>query len=147
MEEKRQLIKLAYEQTKFSYAPYSGFCVGAALLAESGKIYLGSNVENASFGAGICAERSAFGSAVSGGETSFLAIAVAGGRKGKDGVLMPAGECVPCGICLQVMEEFCGGDFRILLAEGEDGPIKERRLNELLPFGFGKTILKPGQNS
>lgn len=147
MEEKRQLIRLAYEQTKCSYAPYSGFCVGAALLGESGKIYLGSNVENASFGAGICAERSAFSRAVSDGETSFRAIAVAGRKRGKNGTLVPAGECVPCGICLQVMEEFCGREFRIFLAEGEEEPIKERRLGELLPFGFGKTILEAGQNS
>ena len=92
-----------------AYAPYSGFQVGAALLAESGAVYLGCNIENSSYSPTICAERTAFAKAVSEGERAFIAIAVVGGKEGTC-----SGFCPPCGVCRQVMREFCFDDFRIL---------------------------------
>lgn len=133
----KELINLAYDMRKNSYCPYSGFAVGAALLAEDGRIYTGCNMENASFGAGICAERSAFAKANADGNRRFKAIAVAGGKAG-----LPADNpCVPCGICLQVMQEFCDGDFIILLSDRKQENIIRKYLRELLPFGFGKSFL------
>lgn len=131
-QQKKELYDLALSATKNAYAPYSGYKVGAALLASSGKIYLGCNIENASYSPTICAERSAFSAAVSAGERSFLAIAVAGG---KDGVITSC--AYPCGVCRQVMAEFCKGDFLILAAKNGDGDYEEHTLSELLPHGFG----------
>ena len=112
-----------------AYAPYSGFKVGAALLGKSGKIYVGCNVENASFSATNCAERTAFFTAVAAGEHDFEAIAIVGG---KDGVEM--NECAPCGVCRQVMTEFCDKNFRIIL--GSPDKISVYTLGEIMPFTF-----------
>lgn len=124
-----QLAQLAKEAMEKAYAPYSGFRVGAALLTKSGKVYLGCNIENSSFSPTICAERTAFAKAVSEGEREFAAIAVAGG---KDGIV--EGVFPPCGVCRQVMQEFCGSDFLILMVK-PDG-VQEVTLGELLPYGF-----------
>lgn len=110
-----------------AYAPYSGFLVGAALKGESGIIYTGCNVENASYSVGICAERNAVFQAVSAGERHFRTLAIAGGRNDEEAKLIP---CVPCGACLQVLSEFCGPDFPILLADGV------HKLVEFLPHKF-----------
>lgn len=137
----KMLIELAYEARENAYAPYSHFQVGAALLAKSGKIYTGCNIENASYGASNCAERTAFFKAVSAGENSFSAIAVVGGREGER-----SGEpCPPCGICRQVMREFCSPEkFLIILEDGEGG-CNSYLLEELLPFGFGPENLDKEQ--
>ena len=124
-----QLAQLAKEAMEKAYAPYSGFRVGAALLASSGKTYLGCNIENSSFSPTICAERTAFAKAISEGEREFTAIAVAGG---KDGII--EGTFPPCGVCRQVMQEFCGSDFLILMVK-PDG-VEEVTLGDLLPYGF-----------
>lgn len=134
-EEKRKLVRMAYQQAEYAYAPYSKFRVGAALMAENGEIFLGSNVENASFGAGICAERNALFQAVSRGVTRFKAIAVASVADSQGGV------CYPCGICLQALNEFCDGTLPVLLTEQEEAEIREVKLEELLPYGFSKNLL------
>ena len=121
---KELLCKAALEARENSYSPYSGCRVGAALLADSGKVYLGANVENAAFSPTICAERSAFAAAVSAGERSFSAIAVTGGEKA-----FP-----PCGVCRQVMSEFCSPDFKIYVVAGDE--CREYTLGELLPEAF-----------
>ena len=127
-----KLIDTAIEQLKFSYTPYSNFKVGAALLTKSGKIYTGCNIENASYTPTNCAERTAFFKAVSEGVRDFQAICIVGG---KDGNL--TGYTAPCGVCRQVMMEFCDPKtFQIILAVD-----KERyeiyTLEELMPLGFG----------
>ncbi|MBQ8232988.1 MAG: cytidine deaminase [Lachnospiraceae bacterium] len=127
-----ELIRKALEARNSAYVPYSGYQVGAALLTEDKKIYCGCNVENASYGATNCAERTAFFKAVSEGERKFKAIAIAGGLKGK-----PITDYAwPCGICRQVMQEFCGPDFQIIVVKSEDD-YKVMSLAELLPHGFG----------
>lgn len=113
-----------------AYVPYSGYCVGAALLTRSGKVYQGCNIENASFTPTCCAERVAFFEAVKNGERDFAAIAVVGGKGGHMTGLFP-----PCGVCRQVMTEFCGPDFLIHMG-GPDGLIQTVTLEELLPWGF-----------
>lgn len=118
-----------------AYSPYSGVTVGAALLCGSGKMYLGSNVENASFSLTECAERVAIFKAVSEGERDFTAIAIAGGKAGEE----IAGAFPPCGACRQVLAEFCRPDFKVILATGEDFAVYE--LSELLPHGFDKEFL------
>ena len=110
------LLQIAMDASKNAYVPYSNFHVGAALECSDGTVFTGCNVENASYGATICAERTAFCKAVSEGERSFVAIAVAGGREGE---VAPA--FVPCGICRQVMAEFCGGEFAVLKIGGGVG--------------------------
>ena len=134
-----KLIETAIEQLKFSYTPYSNFKVGAALLAKDGKIYTGCNIENAAYPATNCAERTAIFKAVSEGKTEFRAIAIVGGPKGKE----PENFCAPCGVCRQVMAEFCDPEtFRIVLMNG-DGEIRDYLLKELLPLGFtGKALEK-----
>ena len=129
-----ELLEKAREARKMSYSPYSKFKVGAALLAASGRVYLGCNIENAAFTPTNCAERLAFFRAVSEGERKFAMIAVAGAQAGSDE--RNAGECYPCGVCRQVMSEFCDGDFKIILSR-KDGGISVLRLDELLPFSFG----------
>ena len=138
MTDRKKLIAMAIEAMGRSYSPYSGFCVGAALLTKSGKIYQGCNIENAAYTPTNCAERTAFFKAVSEGERSFTAIAVVGGPEG-------ASEfdwCAPCGVCRQVMKEFCQDDrFQIILARS----VKEYKvytLAELLPMGFGPDNLQ-----
>ncbi len=137
MENRREeLIRAALAARGFAYAPYSGFRVGAALLTKEGRIFTGCNVENASYGAANCAERTAFFKAVSERERRFDAIAIAGG-KGE----MPEDYAYPCGICRQVMQEFCEADFIILTVKNEQD-YKEYSLKELLPHGFGGDRLK-----
>ena len=126
---KSELIEKAIEMTKMSYAPYSHFHVGAAALAEDGTIYTGCNIENASYGATNCAERTAIFKGVSEGKRHFLAIAIAGGPKGVIGEA-----CPPCGVCRQVMSEFFDGDAPVLLARA-DG-FDEYTLSRLLPLTF-----------
>ncbi len=130
MIDKENLCKTATEQLKYSYSPYSNCKVGAALLCENGKIYTGCNVENASFSATNCAERTALFKAVSEGESKFSAIAIAGS---KNGILS---EFLPCGICRQVMSEFCDSDFKILTVTGSN-TFNEYTLSQLLPNSFG----------
>jgi len=125
-----QLIILAKEAMTRSYSPYSGFKVGAALLCRDGTVYQGCNIENAAFSPTICAERTAIFKAVSEGKRDFAAIAICGG---KDGVI--TGYFPPCGVCRQVMTEFCSGDFPIYLA-GADGAWQVKTLAELLPLSF-----------
>lgn len=131
-EQRDILIQTALAAREHSYAPYSGYAVGAALLAADGTIFSGCNVENASYGATNCAERTAFFKAVSEGRRQFTAIAIAGGMAGEK----PADYAYPCGVCRQVMQEFCSSDFLILAAKSEED-YKEYCLQELLPFGFG----------
>ena len=124
------LMELAREAMGRAYAPYSGFQVGAALLGESGRVYVGCNVENAAYGPTCCAERTAFFSAVAQGERRFQALAVLGGMGGV--VSRPA---APCGVCRQVMAEFCPPDFPIYMG-GPDSQIEKHTLSELLPLAF-----------
>ena len=124
------LIQYAIEAMHRAYAPYSGYRVGAALLCADGAVYQGCNIENASFSPTICAERTAFAKAVSEGQRDFVAIAVCGG---KDGVI--SGTFPPCGVCRQVMREFCRDDFIIYMA-GADGKYETRTLTQLLPDSF-----------
>lgn len=134
MEKKQiqKLIDLAIEQLSFAYAPYSGFQVGAALLTKEGKMYTGCNIENAAYSPTNCAERTAFFKAVSEGERQFQAICIVGG---KNGVLTDY--TAPCGVCRQVMMEFCNPDsFQIILAKDRE-TYKIFSLRELLPMGFG----------
>lgn len=130
-----ELIALAVEARKQSYSPYSGFRVGAALLGKSGKVYLGCNVENAAYTPTNCAERTAVFKAVSKGEREFSAIAIVGGMGEELSEF-----CAPCGICRQVLAEFCDGDFSVVL--GTPKNYKAYTLAELLPFSFGKSDLK-----
>lgn len=127
-----KLIETAVEMTKMSYAPYSNFKVGAALLAKDGRIFTGCNVENAAYSPTNCAERTAFFKAVSEGVREFAAIAIAGGA---DGVIKQ--HTAPCGVCRQVMMEFCNPDtFEIYMAVDAKN-YKKMTLAELLPEGFG----------
>lgn len=129
----KKLLELAHEARKRAYTPYSGFQVGAALVTKQGEIYLGCNIENASYSPSNCAERTAFFKAVSEGEREFAAIAIVGGPQGSEA----RETCSPCGVCRQVMREFCDPlEFRILLEDGKGG-ILNYRLAELLPLGFG----------
>ena len=125
-----ELIKKAKEAMEKAYAPYSGFQVGAALLCEDGRVYTGCNMENAAFSPTLCAERVAFAKAVSEGQREFSAIAICGG---KNGVIESL--CTPCGVCRQVMAEFCKKDFKILVADAES--YQEFSLENLLPNSFG----------
>lgn len=133
--DKRALLDVALAARENAYAPYSGYRVGAALLAKDGRIFTGSNLENASYGATICAERSAFAAAVSVGVREFAAIAVAGGKGEQADPVAP-----PCGICRQVMAEFCTGDFNVIL--GDEKELKVYSLRELLPLSFDASNLE-----
>ena len=126
------LVEKAYEAQKFAYTPYSGFNVGAALLGTNGKIYLGCNIENAAFSPTNCAERTAFFKAISEGQREFLAIAIVGNKDDVENTEY----CAPCGVCRQVLAEFCDPKtFKIYLAKNKDD-FKEYLLEELLPLGF-----------
>lgn len=141
MIDEKELILLACQAREMAYTPYSGFQVGAALLTREGRVYLGCNIENASYGPTNCAERTAFFKAVSEGERDFTAIAIVGGP-----VKTAAGAmCAPCGVCRQVMMEFCDpGTFRIILQDGAGG-LRTFSLDDLLPYGFGgKDLLANG---
>ncbi len=126
---KEQLVALAIEAMGMSYSPYSGFKVGAALLAADGTVYKGCNIENASFSPTNCAERTAFFKAISEGNQKFTAIAIVGGKNGNI-----SDYCAPCGVCRQVMSEFCKPDFEIYLFNGKD--YKTYTLSALLPASF-----------
>ena len=132
----KTLIRRAIKAMERAYVPYSGFKVGAALLTESGELYEGCNIENAAYTPSNCAERTAFFKAVSEGERKFSAICIVGG---KDGML--TGYTAPCGVCRQVMMEFCDPEtFRVILAVNEDD-YREFFLKDLLPMGFGPADL------
>lgn len=124
-----QLCDLAREAMTHAYAPYSGFKVGAALLCRDGKVYQGCNIENAAYGPTNCAERTAFFTAVYEGQREFEAIAVCGG---KDGVI--TGIFPPCGVCRQVMREFCNDDFLIYMVKPDGYEVKT--LAQILPCSF-----------
>ena len=127
----QELIQVAIKQMDYAYAPYSHFYVGAALLAKNGTVYTGCNIENAAYGPSNCGERTAFFKAVSEGTRSFQAIAVAGAPKNSKKL----DYCVPCGVCLQVMAEFCDPDFLVIMVNGEN-EYTVKRLRELLPDSF-----------
>ena len=129
-----ELLHKAIEARDLAYAPYSNHKVGAALVGKSGKIYLGCNVENAAYSPTNCAERTAIFKAVSEGEREFTAIAIVGGIGDKLSEV-----CAPCGVCRQVMAEFCDGDMRIVMGTPER--IVVSTLSELLPYSFGRANL------
>lgn len=134
------LIRAALQAREKAYAPYSGFHVGAALLCEDGTVHTGCNVENASYPAGNCAERTAVFKAVSEGHTSFSAICIVGGPK--DGACE---FCPPCGICRQVLAEFCDPEtFPVILAKDPE-EYRMYMLEKLLPLSFGRNQLLQGQ--
>ncbi len=137
------LIQAAMDARRFSYSPYSQFAVGAAIITGDGRIYSGCNVENASYGAAVCAERTALFKAVSEGERSFEAIAVVGG---KAALQIPEGYAFPCGMCRQVMSEFCGPDLRIIVARVLDD-YREYTLGQLLPESFGADQVADGEGA
>lgn len=133
----QEMIRLAIRQMEFSYAPYSGFKVGAALLTESGKFYTGCNIENAAYTPTNCGERTAFFKAISEGERKFRAICIVGGKEGN-----LTDYTAPCGVCRQVMMEFCDPEtFQIILAVSEE-KYQVFTLKELMPLGFGPDNLK-----
>ena len=130
----RELINLALEARKMSYSPYSGFSVGAALLCKDGSVFTGCNIENSAFSPTNCAERTAFFKAVSEGKRDFEKIAVVGGNSSED---IPLNFCPPCGVCRQVMKEFCSSDFEIVIAKNVDD-FQIMTLAEILPLSFDK---------
>ena len=125
----KSLMSMAQKAREKSYSPYSHFCVGAALLTKAGKVYTGCNIENAAYSATVCAERTAIFKAVSEGERDFDAIAIVGGKEGKTSEL-----CAPCGVCRQVIAEFCQKDFKIVL--GNEDKFEVYTLEKLLPLAF-----------
>ena len=134
----RDLVALACDAMTKAYAPYSRFRVGAALLCGDGKVYTGCNIENAAYGPTVCAERVAFFSAVRDGEREFEKIAVVGGPEGKI-----VSFTHPCGVCRQVMREFCRDEFEILAFDGKT--IRSAALIELLPDSFSPADLSASQ--
>ena len=134
--DREELIRLAFEAREKAYTPYSHFKVGAALLAKSGKIYTGCNIENAGYTPTNCAERTALFKAVSEGERQFDAIAIVGSMEGKTNEIVTG----PCGVCRQALYEFGGDDLLVIMAKSKEDYI-ERTLGELLPFGFGPANL------
>ena len=124
------LIEKAKMAMEYAYAPYSGYKVGAALLCTDGTVYTGCNIENAAYSPTVCAERTAIFKAVSDGRREFTAIAVCGGKNGEITGFFP-----PCGVCRQVLREFCKDDFSVYLA-GPDGQYQTRTLAQLLPDSF-----------
>ena len=127
----KELIRQALEARQMAYAPYSKYKVGAALLTKQGRVYKGCNIENAAYTPSNCAERTAFFKAVSEGERAFEAIAIVGGLQDS-----PTDYAYPCGVCRQVMAEFCKSDFRILVAKHKED-YKIYTLEELVPHRFG----------
>lgn len=134
--DKKELVKEALAAREFAYTPYSHFNVGAALLCADGKVFRGCNIENASYSPTVCAERTAFFKAISEGEHNFSAIAIVGGPAGAP----PVDFCFPCGVCRQVMAEFCSRNFTIYIAKSED-EINEYTLEDILPHSFTKSDL------
>lgn len=129
-----ELMQAAAAAREGAYAPYSGFCVGAALLCRDGRVFTGCNIENAGYSATNCAERTAIFKAVSEGARDFAVIAVVGGRRGEMAPL-----CAPCGVCRQVLAEFCTPDLVILLGTPEAPAV--HTLGELLPLAFNRAVL------
>ena len=127
------LIAKAVEAMENAYAPYSSFKVGAALLSKSGRVFTGCNIENSAFSPINCAERTAIFKAVSEGKTDFVRIAVVGGAADSE----ISNYCPPCGVCRQVLKEFCKPDFEIIVAKNEND-YKVMTLAEILPFSFDK---------
>ena len=133
--DKEGLIKCALEARERSYSPYSGYRVGAALLCADGSVYTGANIENASYGATVCAERCATFSAVMAGNRDIVAIAVCGGPGDETDIL--SDYAYPCGICRQVLREFCApSSFTVIVARSAED-YREYTLEELLPESFG----------
>lgn len=130
--DKKELCLLAEKARLKAYSPYSSFCVGAALLCADGSVYEGANIENSSYGATNCAERTAFFRAIMYGKKDFIAIAIVGARRGEE----LSSFCAPCGICRQVMAEFCCREFEVLLYDGKE--IKTFTLSDILPEAFDK---------
>ena len=136
----KNMINLAIEQIKYSYAPYSDFKVGAVLMSKTGKLYTGCNIENAAYTPTNCAERTAFFKAISQGEREFMGICIVGGKGGKIEEMT-----APCGVCRQVMMEFCNPEsFEIILAVNENN-YKIFKLKEILPLGFGPEKIRRKQ--
>lgn len=131
----KELIRHALEARKKAYAPYSNYLVGAALISGEGKLYTGCNIENASYGATNCAERTAIFKAVSEGERTIARIAIVGGPREEDGVL--SGYAFPCGVCRQVLREFSEPDKLIVYVARSEDDYKQYSLSELLPDSFG----------
>ena len=127
----KELALTAIKAMNTAYAPYSGYRVGAALLTEDGRVYTGCNIENASFTPTVCAERTAVFKAVSEGERRFVMLAVAGGKDGEIEGTFP-----PCGVCRQVLSEFCSPEMPIALVKDADGNCEMHTLGELLPLSF-----------
>lgn len=137
MIDRESLCGKALEMRSRAYTPYSHFNVGAALLCKDGSIYTGCNIENAAYTPANCAERMAFFNAVGDGKREFTAIAIAGGNEAAESL----DYCAPCGVCRQVMKEFCEASFEVILAKSQ----KDYRvftLEELLPMGFGPENLE-----
>ena len=132
----KELYELEIKAMEYSYSPYSDCKVGAALLTKNGKVFTGTNIENAAFGPTVCAERVAVFKAISEGEREFSKIAVVGG---KGGVIR--GIFAPCGVCRQVLKEFCEDDFSILLGETPNS-FKKVTLKDLLPLSFSPENVK-----
>lgn len=131
----RELIRAAFDAMQRAYAPYSHYTVGAALLCTSGRVYTGCNIENAAYAPTVCAERTAFFKAISEGERGFVKLAVVGG---KDKTVTDY--FVPCGVCRQVMSEFCNDGFLVLIAKTEEDYLS-KTLNDLLPCRFSPEYL------
>ena len=131
----QELVERAFEMLRYSYVPYSGFPVGAALECADGTVFTGCNVENASYGATCCAERVALFSAVCAGERTFQAIGIVGGKTDEEA---RNSSCAPCGVCRQALWEFCGGDFWVVTNPSNP---ESHTLEELLPCAFQKETL------
>lgn len=133
-----KLIEFAEKARLNAYAPYSGFKVGAALLCDDGEVFVGCNVENAAYSATNCAERTAIFSAVAAGKRKFVAIAIVGGKGDR-----ASDTCLPCGVCRQVLTEFCPGDFKIVT--GCESDVRVYTLSQLLPLAFNSDSLSDEQ--
>ena len=132
----KELVLKATEALALSYSPYSEYKVGAALLCENDNVYTGCNIENVSYSATVCAERTAIFKAISEGEQKFISIAIAASKEGTI-----SEKFLPCGICRQVLNEFCCGDLKIMIAKNNNGDFLEYTLSELLPNSFDKDAL------
>lgn len=128
-----ELFKLADKERENAYSPYSDITVGAALLCGSGRVYTGANIENAAYSPSVCAERVAIFKAINAGERNFISIAVAGGKRG----CAARDAFTPCGVCRQVMAEFCKGDLKVILSE-----TRAVDFDALLPFRFDGDKIK-----
>lgn len=135
----KELVRAAFAAMENAYSPYSHCKVGAALLTRDGKVYTGCNVENASYGATNCAERTAFFKAISEGEREFAKIAIVGGVEG-----VVTNMFMPCGVCRQVMDEFCDRDFEVLVAKDREN-FEIFTLSQLLPLSFDEKNLSNGE--